>query len=459
MEGPVAVQREITAAIDQAPFTRQHAAFVTVLLAALILDYAKPFSLSFIIPGMRAMWELSEVEGSYLAVAGLSGTVVGSIFWGFLADRIGRRTTLLWTIAIFSLTTICGLALQYWQSLLACFVMGFGVGGEIPIVFALAAEYLPIKARERTLLFLAIIGSTVGYMLAALIAWGASAVYPDDFAWRVIWLVQLIPAAVLLILIVRRRVLPESARYLLAKGRAGEARAAAESLIGPIDRVAVSREKAPDRSAPLSTARLYGRTAALSLFSFAWGLANFGFITWLPTLLRNLGYSGAVSSGYLALSALVAVPALLVTAHLLTRWSTRWTLSGYAVGGAAALLGLAGLVAAGSLTPLLLVAVSSLILFFITSIGGAFSLYAAEVFPTEIRARRSGIVAGLGKFGGVVGPYFGGVWLGAGGSMAGLQLPFAAALLAAAVVLALTGVETRGLSLEQVGARGEVRRG
>jgi putative MFS transporter len=377
--------------------------------------------------------------------------VLGSFFWGFLADRIGRRVALLWTIGIFSFTTICGFALHYWQSLLACFVMGFGVGGELPIAFALAAEYLPIKLRAKALLFLAIVGATGGYAFAALIAWGANIFYPDAFAWRVIWWMQLIPAA--LILVLRRRVLPESARYLLTKGRVAEARTAAESLVGPIARVAIPQEKRRELMAAMPAARLYGRTIGLGFFSFAWGLANFGFITWLPTLLRNLGYSGATSSGYLALSAFVAVPALIATAYLLTRWSTRWTLTVYAVGGAVALLTLAAVATAGSLTPLPLVVLSALIFFFITSIGGAFSLYAAEVFPTEMRARRSGIVAGLGKVGGVVGPYFGGLWLGAGGSTLGLQLPFALALLAAAVVLAITGVETRGLSLEQIGER------
>lgn len=162
--------REIITALDQAPFTRRHALFLAALLAALVFDYAKPFTISFVIPGMRAMWNLSEAGAAYLPVAGLFGTMVGSVFWGFMADRIGRRTTLLWTVGIFSAASLCGLAVEYWNSLLACFVMGTGVGGETPIVFALAAEYIPARLRGRTLLFLGIVGSTGGYALAALIA-------------------------------------------------------------------------------------------------------------------------------------------------------------------------------------------------------------------------------------------------------------------------------------------------
>lgn len=176
--------QEILAALDDALVTRNHAVFVVALLTALVFDYAKPFTIVFVIPGMREMWDLFAVEASYLAVSGLSGTMVGSFFWGFLADRIGRRTTLLWTIGIFSLSTVCGFTMDYWQSLLACFVMGFGVGGETPIVFALAAEYLPTKARARQLLLLGIVGATGGYALAALIATAANALYPATFAWH-----------------------------------------------------------------------------------------------------------------------------------------------------------------------------------------------------------------------------------------------------------------------------------
>jgi hypothetical protein len=73
--------------------------------------------------------------------------------------------------------------------------------------------------------------------------------------------------------------------------------------------------------------RLYGRTLALAFFSFAWGLANFGLVTWLPTLLERLGYSGTLSSAYLSLSALIALPALGITTVLLTRWSTAFALA------------------------------------------------------------------------------------------------------------------------------------
>jgi putative MFS transporter len=257
----------IIGALDLAPFTRRHTIFVIALLTALVFDYAKPFTISFVIPGMQAMFGLTAVESSYLAVAGLTGTVIGSFFWGFMADRIGRRITLLWTISIFMLSTVCGFTMEYWQTLLACLIMGFGVGGEPPIVFALAAEYLPARARARLLLLLGIVGATAGYALAALIATASNYFLPEMHAWRAMWLLQLVPAA--LILLLRKRVVPESARFLLNRGHVAEARAAAEYLVGPLPKDATPIRASGQPIIGTPVPRLYGRTLALAFFSFA----------------------------------------------------------------------------------------------------------------------------------------------------------------------------------------------
>ncbi|MBI1802494.1 MAG: MFS transporter [Chloroflexi bacterium] len=444
--------KAIVAALDNAPLGRQHKLFLAALLGALIFDYSKPTTISFVIPGMRQMWNLSAVEGSYLAVAGLTGTVIGSIFWGFMADRIGRRATLLWTVAIFSVACLCGLAVEFWNSLLACFVMGLGVGGETPIVFSLAAEYIPARSRGRTLLFLGMVGSLAGYVFAATLATVLRSLTAEVNVWRFMWLAQLLPGVMILIL--RSKIVPESARYLIQNGRIEEARRAAEMMIGsirPAKEIAPETERkvAPPREA---APRLYGRTVALSFFSFAAGLANFGFVTWAPTLLGDVGFKPGEASGFLALSALFALPALLITGIVLDRRGTRGTLVAFAVGGGLTLVTLGVGSYTGFLTPLFVVVVTSAFFFFNTSIGGAFSFYGAEVFPTAMRVRRAGIVAALGKFGGVVGPYLGGLWLASGGNWLGLQLPLALALITAAVVLAITGVETHKRTLEQIAA-------
>ena len=182
------------------------------------------------------------------------------------------------------------------------------------------------------------------------------------------------------------------------------------------------------------------------------GLANYSFVTWLPTLLKTVGYTGASSSAYLAVSALVALPALLVTSIVLRKRGTRGTLVTYALLAGSALLVLGYGATYGALTPLFLIPVTSAIFFLITSLNGTLSFYGAEIFPTSMRVRRSGIVSALGKFGGVVGPFFGGLYLTQGGSWFGLNIPLAVGLASAGIVLAIIGVETHGRSLEQINA-------
>lgn len=445
---------EIITALDNAPLNRRHWYFFIALLAAMIFDYSKPITISFVIPGMRAMFNLSSVSSSYLAVAGLSGTTVGAIFWGFMADRIGRKTTLLWTITLFSLASFCGLAVEYWQSLLACFVMGFGVGGEAPIAVALAAEYIPTKYRVRLLLLLNLSGWVGGYTLSAGLSALFNTFYPLDTAWRFVWLAGILPA--LMIVLLRHRTIPESARYLITHNRIIEARQAAGFMIGSIPPLAAATAEESHRLVRPPRQKFYGRTLALGFFSFAVGLANYGFITWLPTLLGNLGYSSAGSSGYLALSSLIALPALAITLFLLRKWETRNIIVVYALGAGAGLLITGFGMSTGLTSPWFLVLAISGTFFFITSVGSIFSFYLAEVFPTALRARRSGLVSALGRLGGVLGPYLGGVWLGQGSSMLGVQLPFATLIIVAGIVVALVGVNTKGRSLEEITGEAQV---
>jgi putative MFS transporter len=433
--------------------TRRHWLFLMALLGALAFDSMKPATLGFVMPGMKEMFELSPQAASYLAVSGLTGTFLGSLVWGYLGDRIGRRRGLLFTVTIFTVSSFCGAAMEYWQSIVACFVMGFGVGGEVPLVFALAAEYIPARMRGPALLTLGILGSSLGFALAAGVATLSHLLLDSMNAWRLMWLAGLGPAAFILVL--RSRIMPESARFLIARGRLREARLAAESLVGPIPGSDPSDE--PPKMGPARTPaarlvwqRYLSQTLSLGLFSFSWGIANFGFVTWLPTLMTQLGYTNAQSSSYLALSALLAVPALAITTWLYTRWSTKGTLVAYALGGALAIAAMGAALGGAVVSAPTLIGLASLTILFLTSLAGAFPLYTAEVFPTEIRSLDGGIVHAIGRIGALLGPLVGGIWFTMGGSILSLEVALATMLAIAGIVLVFTGRETRGKTLEQI---------
>src|SRR2546421_381395 len=82
-----------------------------------------------------------------LPLAGITGTVIGSLLWGWIGDRIGRRASIMFAGLLFVSTSICGAMPGFQWNLLMCFLMGIGAGGMLPIAFTLIAEIVPARHR------------------------------------------------------------------------------------------------------------------------------------------------------------------------------------------------------------------------------------------------------------------------------------------------------------------------
>ncbi len=191
---------------------------------AVTIDIMKPTALAFVMPGMTIEYGLksplnpaARIPVAYVALSGITGTVLGSFLWGWLGDRIGRRASILYAGIGFIATSICGAMPDFSWNLVMCFIMGVAVGGMLPICYALLAETIP--ARHRGWLMI-LIGADIagGYVITS---WLAVALVPT-YSWRILWLIGL-PTGMLFILL--NRWIPESPRFLLAIGRDDEARA------------------------------------------------------------------------------------------------------------------------------------------------------------------------------------------------------------------------------------------
>src|SRR3954469_14591856 len=155
-------------AMDDAPINAQHVALLLIMAIAITIDVMKPVTLGFVVPGMAKEYGLKHpalnphgtVPVSLLPFFGITGTVIGSFLWGWLGDRIGRRASILLAAVTFIGTSICGAMPDYRWNFAMCFVMGLGVGGMLPIVFALLAEIIP--ARHRGWLMVLIGGDVAG---------------------------------------------------------------------------------------------------------------------------------------------------------------------------------------------------------------------------------------------------------------------------------------------------------
>src|SRR5262249_1695346 len=134
-------------AMDSARLTAQHWGLLFVLGVALIVDTMKPATLGFVVPGTKSEYGITTAAVAFLPLVALTGTTIGSLLWGVLADRVGRRAAILLASILFIGTSICGFMPSFAWNLLMCFIMGISAGGMLPIVYALMTESMPAKKR------------------------------------------------------------------------------------------------------------------------------------------------------------------------------------------------------------------------------------------------------------------------------------------------------------------------
>jgi putative MFS transporter len=190
---------------------------------------------------------------------------------------------------------------------------------------------------------------------------------------------------------------------------------------------------------------------AVTLYGLAWGLVNFGFITWLPSELSKLGLSVTSVTTLIAKAALFSIPGAILVAYLYDRWSSKWTMVLFASLTAATLLGFVLLGDGVADHTGILTALVVCLLISMWAVISVLSPYSAEVYPTKIRATGAGVAAGSSKFGGVVALVMAALAI-SPPELAGSALLVSIPSVLAAGVMAWKGVETRGRRLEEIHA-------
>jgi putative MFS transporter len=399
--------------------------------------------ISFALLGLRASWGLSPGQAGLLVMAAGAGQFTGGILMGNLADSVGRRAGFAATVALSSLATgAAALApsLPFLAAML--FLAGVGFGGVAPVATALVSEFAP-RASRGTLMGWTQIIWIMGWIVAAL----GGAIVAHGQEWRIVFLVGLLPVG---LAIAGPRLIPESPRYLLAHGRRREADALARTLA---ERYGVPQDlPAQEHAARVSfvahlnelwNPRFRRRSLVLWTVWFVMISAYNGPVVWLPTMLAAAGYERPAQVSLLV-SIAMGVPVLAATL-LIDRIGRKPVITSGLLLGA---LGAFGIGLARSEAGLVIAAIAMA--------GGVLAAwpvilsYAAEMYPTRIRATAAGWASAAGRAGAILAPFLLAVLMRTWTSDRAVALSiFAASLLVAALIVVFLGEETANLSLEE----------
>ncbi|MFG2005261.1 MFS transporter [Spirillospora sp. NPDC048911] len=344
----------------------------------------------FLTPLLAKHFELSVGEKGLIATANLIGMAVGAVAWGTIADRMGRKKAFSLTLLIFALFSILGaLSPSYEVFLLFRFLAGVGLGGCIPVDYALVGEFSPSRLRGKILAAMDIwwpVGATLCGVAATLLE-------PVQGNWRWMLAVMIMPA---LLLFWVRRGIPESPLYLAKAGREAEAREIIDDLVL---RTGAPAEPYVIAAPPEETGGKRGLRAASDqlrlvwsfsprITSVAWSLfvtvmtVYYVALSWMPTILKDEGHTDAAAFAKTTLMTGVGIVGVVVSASLVEVVGRKWVI------GASAPVSAAALVAFAASLDLKTAALVWLGIFgFLIQVAiPVLYAYVSELYPTHIRA-------------------------------------------------------------------------
>ncbi len=441
----------ILARIERLPLSAWQIKTRVIVGTATFFDAFDALSIAYVLPVIRQLWGFTGPQTGILISAGYVGQLIGALVGGWLAERLGRRPVIVISVFWFGLFSLaCGFAWSYESLLILRLLQGLGLGAEVPIAATYISEISKARGRGQFVLLFELI-FPVGLVAAAVLGrW----IVPH-FGWQYLFFLGGIPALLALFMM---RNLPESPRWLAARGRDEDAQKAmafienqVSAAIGrPLPAVEpVSVAPVPKRAEwpELFSPTYRRRTLVIWTAWFATYFANYGLTTWLPTVYQEM-FQLSLDQ---ALTYTIATPALglassLACALLIDRYGRRlWFTAALAWSAAGFLL----LWWIGPTTAERVMVLTTLSFMGISTLSLALYLYTAELYPTRVRALGTGTATAWLRFASILGPQvFGNAR--AGTDIGGPFLVFGLVALAACVVVGLFATETKGRVLEEI---------
>jgi len=434
------VEAYVSEALDRSRITPTHAKVVALVAAGYCIDVIDYAIYGSFIPDMLRDHFATQSELGWVGSAQLFGLALGTFLQGQFTDRLGRKEVYQFNLLLFGLATIASaLAPNVIWLTVTRFIAGLGLGAEQPLAFTYAGEYAPKDIRGRILALVHFIGGALVWPMAFLI----TLYFREAAGWRGIWGGIGVAA---LILFVLRFALPESPRWLAAKGRGSEALAILKKMGLGLPSEELSDIASATHSDPFTVVWRNYRVrllAAMVCFS-AFFCVTIGLGTWLPNIMSGKGFTITKSLSYTFGMTLAAPCASLFMMYALDRFGRRRTAFVTFL-----CSGLFAILFANAGSDGQLIAAGFLMIFFYQVAGNTMQIFSSEVFPTEARASGFGMAAGIGRLA-TAGFIPALPWI---QNAYGLQVVFgciAAFLVIAAGGLNLIGPESRRRSLEEM---------
>jgi putative MFS transporter len=393
---------DIGARLDRLPSTKSVWRLIVLLSLGGFFEFYDLFFTGYVAPGLVREHILTPTTPGLFGQSGVAGFVaalfaglfVGTMLFGFVADRFGRRTiftiSLLWYAAASAMMAFQHDAfwLNTWR-----FIAGIGIGVELVTIDTFISELVPKTIRGRAFA----INQTIQFAVVPVVAFLAYQLVPLDpygfSGWR--WVVLIGSVSAIVVWFIRRGV-PESPRWLASHGQieradaivsALEARVEAEYGAplpppGPVERVQPRGSLLEAFQAPY-----LGRTVMLIIFNIFQTVGFYGFANWVPTLLIKQGITLTSSLQYTFIIAIAAPFGPLLAAGIADKVERKWLIVT-----AAGSIAVFGLLFSQVTVPALLIFCGVMLTMSSNIMSFSFHTYQAELYPTRIRAVAVGFV-------------------------------------------------------------------
>ncbi|MDF2558450.1 MAG: naiP [Bacillales bacterium] len=370
--------------------------------------------LSFVMLAVGADWQLSLEQMKAIPSVNSIGMAVGALVFGILADKIGRKNVFILTLLLFSI----GSGLTAFSNSLVVFMIlrffiGMGLGGELPVASTMVSEVAPIEQRGRVVVLLESFWA-IGWILSAVIAFF---VIPN-YGWRTAMFISALPAFYAIYL---RFHLPDS----------------------PVTAAKTSTQSILQKTRIVWSKQYISKTIMLWILWFSVVFSYYGMFLWLPTVMKEHGFTMINSFKYVLIMSLAQLPGYFTAAWLIEKIGRKFVLVSFLLGTAGSAYVFGG---AESLNTLLVS--GALLSYFNLGAWGGLYAYTPEQYPASIRGTGVGMAAAFGRIGGIIGPLLIPVMVSKNFTFQHIFLVFCIAIFIGVLAVLFLGKETKEVVID-----------